>query len=118
MLDLLLAAHGDDGTHLSRRQVRDQVVTFIVAGHETVASALTWAWHLLAENPAALARSREEVDAVCPQVRAVVRRRGRLRWTSAVLDETLRLYPPAWLITRRSLGAGRARGGRRSPGRS
>ena len=65
MLDLLLASHADDGTALSRRQVRDQVVTFIVAGHETVASALTWAWQLLATHPDVRDRVRAEVDDVC-----------------------------------------------------
>jgi len=103
MLDLLLAAHDDDGSRLSREQVRDQVVTFIVAGHETVASALTWAWHLLASNPQALTRLREEVDAVRPDGDVCFDDLARLPWTAAVLDETLRLYPPAWLITRRSL---------------
>jgi cytochrome P450 len=101
MLDLLLAAHDDDGSRLSRVQVRDQVVTFIVAGHETVASALTWAWHLLATNPAARQRLRAEVDALGPVGASADL--ARLPWTSAVLDETLRLYPPAWLVTRRSL---------------
>jgi cytochrome P450 len=102
MLDLLLATH-DDGSRLSRQQVRDQVVTFIVAGHETVASALTWAWHLLATNPDVFDRLRVEVDAVCPDGSAGFADLARLPWTSAVLDETLRLYPPAWLITRRAL---------------
>ena len=105
MLDLLLAAHDDDGSRLSRQQVRDQVVTFIVAGHETVASALTWAWHLLASNPEASAALRDEVDAVCPSGTPGFDDAARLPWTSAVLDETLRLYPPAWLVTRRSLAA-------------
>jgi cytochrome P450 len=103
MLDLLLAAHDDDGGTLSRRQVRDQVVTFIVAGHETVASALTWAWHLLAANPAVAARVRSEVDSVCGADTPRLADVGRLPVTAAVLDETLRLYPPAWLVTRRSL---------------
>ena len=105
MLDLLLAAHGEDRSRLSRAQVRDQVVTFIVAGHETVASALTWAWHLLATNPGALARLRAEVDAVRPDGAVCFGDLARLPWTAAVLDETLRLYPPAWLVTRRSLAA-------------
>ncbi|MDA8435823.1 MAG: cytochrome P450 [Actinomycetales bacterium] len=103
MLDLLLAAHDDDGSRLSRVQVRDQVVTFIVAGHETVASALTWAWHLLATNPESWRRLRAEVDQVAPA--GTTADLARLPWTSAVLDETLRLYPPAWLVTRRSLAA-------------
>jgi cytochrome P450 len=70
-----------------------------------VASALTWAWHLLVTNPDALGRLREEVDAVCPDGTPGFDDLARLPWTSAVLDETLRLYPPAWLVTRRSLAA-------------
>jgi cytochrome P450 len=105
LLDLLLAAHGDDGSTLSRRQVRDQVVTFVVAGHETVASALTWAWQLLATNPDVLARVRGEVDSVLAGRSATFDDLPALHWTAAVFDEVLRLYPPAWLITRRSLEA-------------
>jgi cytochrome P450 len=103
MLDLLLAAHGDDGSTLSTPQVRDQVVTFIVAGHETVASALTWAWSLLARDPAALARVRDEVDEATGGTAPGIEHLPRLHYTAAVLDEVLRLYPPAWLVTRRSL---------------
>jgi cytochrome P450 len=103
MLDLLLAGHDDDGSRLSRSQVRDQVVTFIVAGHETVASALTWAWHLLATDPVARRRLRAEVDDACPGRAPAFEDLARLPWTAAVLDEALRLYPPAWLVTRRSL---------------
>jgi cytochrome P450 len=102
MLDLLLLAHDDDGSTLSRQQVRDQVVTFIVAGHETVASALTWAWHLLAENPEAARRLRAEVDAVCRGGSPRFADLPRLPYAAAVMDEVLRLYPPAWLVTRRS----------------
>lgn len=100
MLDLLLAAHGDDVDQLSTRQIRDEIVTFIVAGHETVASALTWAWHLLAQHPDALERLHAEVDALDSD--PTVADLDHLSWCRAVLDETLRLYPPAWLITRHS----------------
>jgi cytochrome P450 len=103
MLDLLLTVTREDGTHLTRAQVRDQVVTFIVAGHETVASALTWAWHLLVSNQSVLARMRTEVDEVCADRAVTFDDVGRLPYTAAVLDEVLRLYPPAWLVTRRSL---------------
>ena len=102
MLDLLLASHADDGTALSRRQVRDQVVTFIVAGHETVASALTWAWQLLATHPDVRDRVRAEVDDVCGDRAVTFDDVRRLPYTAAVLDEVLRLYPPAWLVTRRA----------------
>jgi cytochrome P450 len=102
MLDLLLLTHDDDGSSLSRQQIRDQVVTFIVAGHETVASALTWAWQLLAENPEVAGRLRAEVDAVCPGGSPCFADLPRLPYAAAVMDEVLRLFPPAWLITRRA----------------
>ena len=101
MLDLLLAAD-DEGRTMSRDEVRNQIITFIVAGHETVASALTWAWQLLAMHPDALSRVRAEatpfVGSGGPQFADL----ARLPYTAAVIDEVLRLYPPAWLITRRS----------------
>jgi cytochrome P450 len=101
MLDLLLDAY-DDGSALGRAQLRDQIVTFIVAGHETVASALTWAWHLLADDPESMSRLRAEAEALGGPPRFADL--PRLPFTAAVVDEVLRLYPPAWLITRRSLG--------------
>lgn len=94
MLDLLLAAHSDDVSSLTARQVRDEIVTFIVAGHETVASALTWAWHLLTTHPQAYQRLQDEADMAVEST-----------WAAAVLDEALRLYPPAWLITRHAVDA-------------
>jgi cytochrome P450 len=101
MLDLLLDAY-DDGSAIGRAQLRDQIVTFIVAGHETVASALTWAWHLLAGDPESMSRLRAEAEALGGPPRFADL--PRLPFTAAVVDEVLRLYPPAWLITRRSLG--------------
>jgi cytochrome P450 len=100
MLDLLLAAY-DDGSARSRRHVRDQVVTFIVAGHETVASALTWAWHLLGTHPDVVTSLRAEAESLgrAPTGHDL----ERLPYSAAVLDEVLRLYPPAWLVTRRAL---------------
>ena len=82
MLDVLL----DLEEPLTAQQLRDEIVTFIVAGHETVASALTWAWQLLGEN----AELRERVGAESD-------------YAKHAFDETLRLYPPAWVITRRVL---------------
>ena len=103
MLNMLLDARDDEGRELSTSQIRDQMVTFIVAGHETVASALSWAWALLAQHP-------EFADAIAAEANSVFGEREpcaadyvRLPWTKAVFDETLRLYPPAWLITRTSI---------------
>ena len=96
MLDLLLAG-------LDRESVRDEVVTFIVAGHETVASALTWTWALLAAHPEVQRQLHDELDSVlggrAPSMEDVL----ALPYTRAVFDEALRLYPPAWLITRTAL---------------
>jgi cytochrome P450 len=82
-LSMLLQSSDDD------RQVRDEVMTLFVAGHETTANALTWTWYLLAKNPNVRERLRDELraDAETPYV-------------DAVLNETLRLYPPAWILGR------------------
>ena len=101
VLGLLLAAG------LPPREVRDELVTFVVAGHETVASVLTWTLHLLARHPGAQELLHAELDEVLGPPGAQ-RDPGwddleRLRLTRAVLEEALRLYPPAWVITRRAL---------------
>ena len=83
MLDVLLDP--DLETPLTKQQIRDEIATFIVAGHETVASALTWAWHLLVTNPDELQKLKND------STRAQM-----------VFDESLRLYPPAWVITRKT----------------
>jgi len=78
--------------------VRNEVVTLLIAGHETVASALTWTWHLLSNHPDEYARLLDEVDALDGPPRLADL--PRLPFTRAVFDEALRLYPPAWVITR------------------
>jgi cytochrome P450 len=101
------------------REMVDEALTLVVAGHETSASALNWAWYLVATHPAALERLEAEVDAIdCvavaqPGSAAASRDNGprsmtygaseQLVWTQAVLKEAMRLYPPGWLLTRRSV---------------
>lgn len=105
ILGLLLRAH--DAGEISARQVRNEVVTLIVAGHETVAATMTWTWWLLAQAPDALTALRREADVVLGQVRdrpIGLTDIDQLTFARAVIDESLRLYPPAWLISRRSLG--------------
>jgi cytochrome P450 len=113
MLDLLLAPDAD-GDRLSTAEVRDQVVTFIVAGHETVASALTWALWLISGDDSVQEALAEEARSVLGDAPVAMADAARLPWARAVLDEALRLYPPAWLITRRSLSADEL-GGREIP---
>jgi cytochrome P450 len=102
LLGLLLAAHDDVDEPFSNAELRDEIVTTIVAGHETVASALTWTWHLLSGAPEVEARLHAEVDSVLGGRAPTLEDVGSLPYTRAVLDEALRLYPPAWLISRRA----------------
>ena len=108
VLSTLLAARDEDtGEGMSDGQIRDEMATLIIAGHETVASALTWAWHLLAENPAIRAELESELDGVLGGRPPAADDLPSLPYTRMVFEETLRLYPPAWLITRRALGEDR-----------
>ncbi len=93
VLGMLLASGMPD------RQVRDEVMTLLLAGHETTANALTWSWFLLTRQPAARARLVAEADALGadPTADDV----SRLPFTRAVLAEAMRLYPPAWSLGRR-----------------
>ncbi|MFM7147562.1 MAG: cytochrome P450 [Actinomycetales bacterium] len=114
MLDLLLAVRDDHGAPLTQEQIRDQMVTFIVAGHETVASALAWSWALLAAHPQWQQALQAEADAVLGERLPTIEDYQRLPVARAIQDEALRLYPPAWLITRKSRSA-EVLGGREVP---
>jgi cytochrome P450 len=91
-----------DGTRMTDTQVRDEVVTLLVAGHETVASSLTWTSLLLAQHPKAQERLHGEVDLVVGARPPAYADLASLPWTGQVVEEALRLYPPAWVITRRA----------------
>ncbi|MDD2858567.1 MAG: cytochrome P450 [Candidatus Nanopelagicales bacterium] len=103
VLDLLIAARDDRGQGLTDREIRDEIVTFIVAGHETVAAAMTWCWALLAAHPEVQARLQQEVDTVVTDAPLGLQDLARLPYARACVDEALRLYPPAWLISRKAL---------------
>jgi cytochrome P450 len=90
---------------LSSQQLRNEVITLLIAGHETVASALTWSWYLLANNPDARRRLQAEVEEVLENRLPASTDLPRLKYTYQVFAEALRLYPPAWLITRRAVQA-------------
>jgi cytochrome P450 len=101
LLALLLraAAAGD----LGEADVRDELVTMVIAGHETVASSVTWTLHLLATNPGAQRRLHAELDDVLADRPPGWRDLPALLWTRAVVEESLRLFPPAWVLTRRAV---------------
>ena len=102
MLDLLLAAHDDEGA-LNSQELRDQIVTFIVAGHETVASSLTWTWWLLGSHQDIQRKVHQEVDEVLNGREPNVKDVENLKYTKAVVDEALRIFPPGWVVSRRAL---------------
>ena len=107
LLGLLVAAGLPDDA------IRDELVTMVVAGHETVASALTWTLMLLAEHPEAQRRLRDEVRAAGEWT--PLRRREQLPWACAVVDESLRLFPPGWVLSRKAAEADSV-GGQAVPG--
>jgi cytochrome P450 len=100
---LLLARDEEGGGRMSDRQLRDEVITLLLAGHETTSNALTWAWYLLSQNPEADARWREELRRVLGERDATALDLPELRYTEMVLAESMRLFPPAWAMGRRAL---------------
>ena len=92
-----------DGAGMSDAQLRDEAITIFLAGHETTAIALTWTWYLLSQNPAVEPRLQEEVDALQGSEPLGFEHLPRLRYTEMVLSESMRLYPPAWIIGRRAI---------------
>lgn len=96
VLAMLLAARDEHGDPMPDRQIRDEVLTLILAGHETTANALAWTWLLLDRHPDAAGRLHAEIDRADPGAGP-----AELPWTRAVVAESMRLYPPAWVIGRR-----------------
>lgn len=99
---ILSARDPESGLPLSPRELRDQVMTFFLAGHETTASALSWSMLLLAQHPEAASAVRRELEGIDPAEMSA-EQIGALRETSSVLKESLRLYPPGWTFARRAL---------------
>lgn len=98
---LVAASHAaEPGDRLGRKQLRDEVLTLFLAGHETTSHALTWTFHLLAANPAAESRLFEEVDSVLAGRVPTTDDLPRLPLTERVLMEAMRLYPPAYVLAR------------------
>ncbi|MEU7103864.1 cytochrome P450 [Streptomyces sp. NPDC046215] len=98
LLGRLLAARDEEGLPLTAKEVRDEAVTLWAAGHETTSTALTWAWYLLSAHPEARARLDEELDRVLGGRLPTIDDYEQLSWTQQVVKETLRLYPPVWLL--------------------
>ena len=104
LLSMLLNVQDeDDGTAMTDEQVRDEALTLFLAGHETTANALTWTWYLLSQDPEKEAALHAELDTVLAGRTPTFDDVSRLKYTEAVLAESLRLYPPAWGVGRLSL---------------
>ncbi len=103
LLDVMLYSTDDNNQTMSDQQVRDEIITILIAGHETVASALTWSCYLLASNPQAEERLHQELDEVLAGRAPTLDDLPALDFTRRVFDEALRLYPPAWLVTRKAV---------------
>ncbi len=104
LLSMLLLAQDDDSNarRMTDKQVRDEALTLLIAGHETTANALTWTWYLLSQNPEAEARMHQELARVLAGRRPTFDDVIGLPYTTGVFAESLRLYPPAWAIGRRA----------------
>ncbi len=100
LLSLLLAAQDEAGEHMDDQQIRDELVTMFVAGHETSAHTLSWIWYVLSQHPEVESRLHAELDEVLQGVPPTVEHLPQLIYTQKVISETLRLYPPTFAIVR------------------
>jgi cytochrome P450 len=103
LLSMLLMAHDEEtGGGMTNEQIRDEALTLFLAGHETTANAMTWTWYLLSQNPEKESRLHDELDAVLGDRSPTMDDLPNLKYTEAVMAESMRLFPPAWAIGRLS----------------
>jgi cytochrome P450 len=104
LLSMLLAARDEeDGTGMTDEQVRDEAMTLLVAGYETTATALTWTLYLLTQHPRVHLRLCEELDRVLGGRSPTAADLGALRYTAQVFKESMRVYPPAYVVSRETV---------------
>ena len=103
LLSMLLEAQDDSGAGMTDRQLRDEVMTLFVGGHETTAIALTWTWHLLGSHPDVLRQVQEEIDTELGGRLPTTADLPRLVVVERVLRESMRLYPPVYAFDRKAL---------------
>jgi cytochrome P450 len=105
LLSMLMNATDEvDGSQMNNKQLRDEVATLMLAGHETTANALSWTWMLLAQHPEVEAKLLEELQAVLDGRSPTMADLPRLRYTDQVIKESMRLYPPVALLGREAAG--------------
>jgi cytochrome P450 len=103
LLSMLLAARDEDGSQMSDRQLRDEVMTLFLAGHETTALTLAWSWYLLGINPEAERKFHAELDEVLGDRAPTAADLPRLKFTEQIAKECMRLYPPAYGLGREAI---------------
>jgi len=103
LLSMLLSARDEDGSGMTDQQLRDEILTLLLAGHETTALALSWAWYLLAQHPKVEAKLVEELQSMLGGRPPAISDLPRLRYAESIIKESMRLYPPAWNIGRQAV---------------
>jgi len=101
--DLLNVLFQADGGTWPRQRVRDEALTFMLAGHETTANAMSWFWYLMSRNPEAREKMLAEVDDVLGDRRPTADDLSRLPWTTACLQESQRCFSAVWIIARAAI---------------
>jgi len=103
LLSMLLQAQDEDGSQMSDQQLRDEVMTLFLAGHETTALTLSWIWYLLAHNPQAEQKFHAELDEVLGGKLPEMADLARLKYSDMIAREAMRLYPPAYALGREAI---------------
>jgi cytochrome P450 len=103
LLSMLLQAHDEDGSQMTDQQLRDEVITLFLAGQETTALTLTWAWYLLAQHPEAEKKLWQELEEVLGGRAPEAEDFPKLKFTEMVAKEAMRLYPPAYVVGREAV---------------
>jgi cytochrome P450 len=104
LLDMLMSARDESaGSVLTDREIRDEVMTLMLAGHETTANLLTWTCYLLSQNPDSMDKLEAELKEVLGNRDPEVKDIPKLKYARNVLEESLRLYPPVWIISRKAI---------------
>lgn len=103
LLSMLMNARDEDGSGMSDKQLRDEVLTFLLAGHETTALALSWTWYLLSQYPDVEEKLHAEVQNVLAGRSPEFADLPALDYTERVIKESMRLYPPAWSLARTAI---------------
>jgi cytochrome P450 len=103
LLSMLLLSADDNGERMTNDEVRNEAITLFSAGHETTSNTLTWTWYLLSQNPDARQKLYAELDSVLASRRPILADLKHLPYTQMVIKESMRLYPPAWTLTSRTV---------------